>query len=182
MNIYSNNELMLESSIVTIGAFDGLHRGHQSLIKQAVNRAKLKGIPSVVYTFNPPPRALFQHKRMLTTVHEKVELLKSFSIDYVIVANFNKSYASRRPIEFIYELEKLHPEEIIVGPDFTFGKGKQGDVHLLRQYFQLTVHPFVSCEKGEIISSTRIRELIDQNEMKQVENLLGRQNLEVINI
>lgn len=181
MKICRNNELTLASSIVTIGAFDGLHRGHQSLVKQTVNSAKQKGVPSVVYTFDPPPRALFQNKKILTTVHEKVELLQGLGIDYVIIADFNKMYASKKAMEFIHELALLHPHEVIVGPNFNFGMKKQGNINLLAHYYNVKVHPFVSCEQGEVISSTRIRELMDKNEMTQVENLLGR-NLEMINI
>lgn len=182
MNIYKENELELGSSIVTIGAFDGLHLGHQTLIKRAVNRANELDVPSVVYTFDPPPRALFQQKRILTTVAEKVELLEGFGVDHVIVADFNKAYASRQAMEFVKELKHLHPMEVIVGPNFTFGKGKQGNIDMLDQYFSLTVEPFVLCEGGQIISSTRIRNLIDENKISQADHLLGRKRLEIINI
>ncbi len=181
MKIYNNSELKLDSSIVTIGAFDGLHRGHQSLIKQAVKSAKQESVPSVVYTFNPPPRILFQSQRVLTTVSEKVELLKGFGIDYVILANFNHAYAARGAFEFIQELYQIQPKVVIVGPNFTFGKEKQGNIQFLSQYFQVTVKPFMRCEKGEIISSTRIRELIERNEVRQAGDLLGRKSIETIN-
>ncbi len=181
VKIYNNSELKLDSSIVTIGAFDGLHRGHQSLIKQAVKSAKQARVPSVVYTFNPPPRVLFQNKQVLTTVPEKVELLNGLGIDYVILANFNHAYAARGALEFIQELYEIQPKEVIVGPDFTFGKEKLGNLHFLSQYFQVTVTPFVHCKKGKIISSSRIRKLMERNEMEQVKDLLGRKGLGILN-
>ncbi|MFB4162369.1 adenylyltransferase/cytidyltransferase family protein [Alteribacillus sp. JSM 102045] len=182
MNIYKNNQLTLTSSVVSIGAFDGLHRGHQTLIKEAAKRAREWGVPSVVYTFNPPPRAYFQNTKVLTSEEEKIELIKQLGIDYVVMADFNEAYASREAEEFLLELEFLCPREIWVGPNFQFGKGKKGDVTLLSNYLPVKVHPLVRCEKGEIISSTRIRELLQKDKRKQAYHLLGRPQMESLNI
>ncbi|WP_158738093.1 FAD synthetase family protein [Alteribacillus sp. YIM 98480] len=181
MHIYKNNHLTLASSVVSIGAFDGLHRGHQTLIKEAAKRARELGVPSVVYTFDPPPRAHFQNTRVLTSVDEKIELIKLFDIDYVVVAEFNKEYASREALEFLLELSFLGPKEIWVGPNFQFGKGKKGNTNLLSDYFHVNVHPLVTCDKGEIISSTRIRELLQNNKRKQADHLLGRPRIKSLN-
>lgn len=182
MKVYQAGELKLSSSIVTIGAFDGLHRGHQGLIKQTVKSAKQNKIPSVVYTFDPPPRSLFQNKKILMNVSEKTKILQQCQVDYVVLAKFDEVYASRLPIEFINELKQLHPRKIVVGPNFTFGKGKQGEINLLAAHYNVYVFPYVFCNEGHIISSTRIRELLDKNELKQVENLLGRKSLKKIKI
>ncbi len=80
----------------------------------------------------------------------------------MILANFNHAYAARDAFEFIQELYQIQPKVVIVGPNFTFGKEKQGNIQFLSQYFQVTVKLFMHCEKGEIISSTRIRELIER--------------------
>ncbi|MFB4165350.1 FAD synthetase [Alteribacillus sp. JSM 102045] len=175
MYIYNNNELNLESSIISIGAFDGLHRGHQTLIRQAVHRARELNVPSVVYTFNSPPRAFFQNSIVLTSLNEKIELIKQFEVDYIVVANFNEQYASRPASAFIEELCSLAPKEIFVGPNFTFGKGKKGDVCLLSENFKVNVQPLITCENGEIISSTRIRNLLKKDKQAQVSKLLGRE-------
>ncbi|HLR66705.1 FAD synthetase family protein [Virgibacillus alimentarius] len=180
MNVFQENELTLEASIVSIGAFDGMHRGHQALITKAAERARRLNIPSVVYTFNPPPRAHFQNHIMLTSVEEKIKIIKELGIDYIIVANFNDSYAARSVYAFIDELEDIGTQEIWVGKDFHFGKGKSGNVHLLSEYFNTCTLPFVTCDKGETISSTRIRNLIHKNDWFQAYHLLGRNKLEKI--
>lgn len=172
--IYNNNELHLASSVVSIGAFDGLHRGHQALIRQTAKRALEVHVPSVVYTFNPPPRTFFQNGTLLTNVEEKIELIKQFGIDYIVIANFNEQYASRPASAFIEELENLGPKEIWVGPNFTFGKGKKGDVKLLSKHFKVNIHPLITCVDGEIISSTRIRNLLKRDQRQKVNKLLGR--------
>ena len=174
VRIFNDNELMLQASILTIGAFDGLHLGHQSLIRQVVNSAKQKGVPSVVYTFDPPPRNMFQNKIILTNVDEKIELLRKYQVDYVIIANFDKIYASKLPIEFINEISSLHPKEVIIGPNFKFGKNKAGDINLLADHYNVTVQPYVLCEREKVISSTRIRELVDNRKFQQAGYLLGR--------
>ncbi|MFS0643642.1 FAD synthetase [Siminovitchia sp. 179-K 8D1 HS] len=181
MKVFRENELMLTSSVVSIGAFDGLHRGHQTLIKQAVKRACELDVPSVVYTFDPPPRVYFQNERMLTSIEEKMALIKELNVDYTVVAHFNSHYASRKPIEFIEELCLLGTREIWVGPDFRFGKAKEGSVQLLSEFFKVNIHPVVTCDQGKRISSTRIRELLNKSDWIKVQDLLGRQSLKTLN-
>ncbi|VEF46819.1 FAD Synthetase [Bacillus freudenreichii] len=182
MNISKDNELALSSSVVSIGAFDGLHKGHQTLIRQMAKRARELGVPSVVYTFDPPPRAYFQNQRVLTTVQEKLALIERLNVDYTVIASFNEHYASRPPADFITELRLLGAREIWVGSDFRFGKGKEGCVDLLSRHFHVNIHPFVTCDQGERISSTRIRELLKNNDWLKVHQLLGRQSLETIDV
>jgi riboflavin kinase / FMN adenylyltransferase len=174
MKVFRNNELMLEQSVVTIGAFDGIHRGHQALIERAVNRARELAVPSVVYTFNPPPRAFFQNQMVLTNVGEKISFIKKMKVDYVIIADFNEHYASRSPEAFLQELKVLNPQEVWVGPDFNFGKGKKGTAADLSAMFQTFTHPPIKCSKGETISSTRIRNLLCNQEAQLANELLGR--------
>ncbi|WP_035711429.1 FAD synthetase family protein [Salibacterium aidingense] len=178
MHIYADNQLTLPSSVVSIGAFDGMHRGHQALIKYSVARARKLDVPAVVYTFDPPPRAHFQNSVVLTTIEEKVKLIRQLGADYTIVAQFNDEYASRPPTSFIKEMAFLRPEEIRVGPNFQFGKEKQGDVELLSEYFNVYVLPFVTCDEGKRISSTRVRELLQKDEWKKACHLIGREQLE----
>ncbi|KZO00732.1 FAD synthetase family protein [Bacillus badius] len=175
MEVIKNNSLHLKQSIVTIGAFDGIHIGHQSLIKKAVRRARQCNISSVVYTFDPPPRAFFQNQMVLTSVEEKVHFLKKLGIDYVIVARFDKDYLAKSAGDFLKELEALSPKEIWVGPNFQFGKGKRGTTEDLAARFHTFIHPLVKCANGQTVSSTRIRNLLHQQKEHLANELLGRE-------
>lgn len=165
--------LELPKSIVAIGAFDGVHRGHQAVIRQAVQRAKKLRVPSVVYTFDPPPRVYFQGARMLTTVHEKLAKIEKLGVRHAVVASFNDAYASQSPFEFIETLNGLNPVEVMVGEDFRFGKDRIGDIALLEKYFRVRVTNPVCCPKGSPISSSRIRQLIAEGEIGLSKSLLG---------
>ncbi|MGM0863957.1 MAG: FAD synthetase [Bacillota bacterium] len=165
--------LTLPQSIITIGAFDGVHKGHQSVITHVVHESKKRSIPSVVYTFDPPPRAYFQGAKMLTTLDEKLERIESLGVDYAVIASFNKEYLKQSSSQFINILMSFHPEEIFVGNDIRFGNGRKGNVETLRKSFNVSTMNPVCCEQGSIISSTRIRKLIEQGEHFEASNLLG---------
>lgn len=173
METHVDESLTLPGSVIAIGAFDGVHQGHQAVIKEAVKKARSLGVPSVVYTFDPPPRNCFQGARILTPVSQKLVRLEQLGIDHVVIARFDKLYASRHPLDFICYLKKLNPLEIMVGEDFRFGSNREGDINLLAQYFRVRIAKSVCCSKGMLISSTRIRELISQGDIKQSYTLLG---------
>lgn len=174
MRVFQNNQLDLDRSVVTIGAFDGIHRGHQALIQKAKSRADEYGVPLVVYTFDPPPRAFFQNQLVLTQLPEKKRYLEELGVSYAIFASFDRDYAARTVDEYIDELKRLNPREIWVGPDFQFGKGKSGSILDLQDHFQTFQHPIVTCPEGEIISSSRIRHLLLHKEVEKAHFLLGR--------
>ncbi len=170
-HIYSSLEL--PRSIVAIGAFDGVHRGHQTVIRQAVQRGRKLKIPSVVFTFDPPPRVFFQGARILTTVDEKLAKIAKLGAKHTVVHRFDEVYASRSAYEFIDCLAKLNPAEIMIGGDFRFGKDRLGDVSLLEKYFKVSVTKPVCCSQGSVISSSRIRQLISEGETHLSNALLG---------
>jgi len=151
--------LDLDASVVTIGAFDGVHRGHQELLRQTIAAARLLGVPAVVYTFDPPPKVYFGRAEALNSLAEKLERIAAFGPDHVIVAEFNHVYARRTAADFVTELQRLHPRDIIVGEDFCFGSCKSGTAQLLGRYFNTRILPPVRCGNGEIVSSSRIRVL-----------------------
>ncbi|MEH7417053.1 FAD synthetase [Neobacillus drentensis] len=173
MRTLRNGRLDLPESVIAIGAFDGVHKGHQEVIKTAVEKAKSSKAASVVYTFDPPPRNFFQGVQILTTIEEKVERIERMGVDYVIVARFNEWFSNRRPNEFIHELKRLHPNEIMIGADFRFGKNREGNVALLKKYFPIHVTAPVCCKSGELISSTRIRQLLSEGDFQTSYALLG---------
>lgn len=173
MKTHVYTTLELPQSIVAIGAFDGVHRGHQAVIRQAVQRGRKLKVPSVVYTFDPPPRVFFQGVRLLTTVEEKISKIEKLGAKHTVVASFDEVYAKQSANEFIETLIKLNPVEILVGGNFRFGKNRQGDVELLERYFKVRVTKPVCCPKGSPISSTRIRQLISDGEVALSNALLG---------
>jgi riboflavin kinase/FMN adenylyltransferase len=173
MQTLKDGVLKLEGSVIAIGAFDGVHKGHQAVITQAVEKSRFNQVPSIVYTFDPPPRNYFKGVQILTTIQEKVSRIAKLGVDYIIVASFDEWYATRPPEDFISELSKLNPLEITVGADFHFGKNRDGDVHLLEKYFHINITPPVYCKGGELISSTRIRQLISDGDFRQSYTLLG---------
>jgi riboflavin kinase/FMN adenylyltransferase len=182
MKVFENGELTLKQSVVTIGAFDGIHIGHQSLIAKAVNRARELDVPSVIYTFDPPPRAYFQKQMILTNVEEKIKFIKKLGVDYAIIANFDEHYLLKSAEDFLGELNVLNPQEIWVGPDFQFGKGKKGTTKDLAAQFKTYTHPLIKCPKGETISSTRIRNLVSRQEKQLANELLGRKLFDTVPI
>ncbi|RST77380.1 FAD synthetase [Siminovitchia acidinfaciens] len=173
MRVHQTESLTLAGSVAAIGAFDGVHRGHQTVIREMVRKSRSEGVPSVVYTFNPPPRAYFQGAQTLTNPDEKVQLLKDLGVDYVVMAKFDEAYLQRTPNNFIKELSMINPKSVIVGDDFRFGNKRAGDVALLRRHFPVRLMNPVCCAEGERISSTRIRELILQGKQEQALPLLG---------
>lgn len=173
MEIHTSGTLRLPASALTIGALDGVHRGHQSLLLKTKERAEKHGVPFVVYTFDPPPKVFFKKCQMITTLDEKLERLNMLGADHVIVGKFNDAFTKQTVSSFIKELTELNPVEIWEGPNFQFGKDKQGTIEDLRQHFTVGVLNPLTCEQGELISSTRIRKLLQQGNFSSAKNLLG---------
>ena len=123
--------------VVTIGVFDGVHRGHQALINATVEAARQRGLPSVVLTFDPHPSEVVRpgsHPAQLTTLNRKAELVEQLGADVFCVLPFTPELSRLAPEDFVHELlvDKLHAEVVMVGENFTFGAKAAGDVELLR--------------------------------------------------
>lgn len=175
--------LKLKSSVITIGNFDGLHLGHQKIIKKVVERAKKLGCPSIVYTFEPHPLKVVAPQKspaLILDKDDKARLIEKSGVDFLVLAKFTKSFASRHPKEFVKEnlVSQFGIKEAWVGHDFAFGKGKSGTVDYLKTLgaefgFKVFVVPVL--KKGPaIVSSSRIRELIKKGEVEKAAKLLGR--------
>lgn len=168
--------------VATIGAFDGVHRGHQELLRQVVARAGALGCQSMAITFDPHPELVLYPDRHLTELsdrEQKRELLSAVGIDFVQVFEFTREFSMLRPDEFIGRLEAEHElVELWVGSDFALGRGRSGTIAALAELggtegFALHVVPPVKIDH-EIISSTYIRTLLAQGEVDRAAHLLGR--------
>lgn len=177
------SDLKLEKSAVTIGNFDGVHLGHQRLIKRVVFEARCSGYTSVVLTFDKQPRNFINPRkktRIITPLHVKIEKIKNLNVDILIVINFNQQFVSINPKDFIHNIiyDQLGAKIMVVGPDFRFGKNRAGNVDALRRMekkfdFTLKIVPFLRI--GEVkVSSTEIRYLLWKGEDKIASMMLGQ--------
>lgn len=171
--VHAYGDLALTGSVVSIGSFDGVHRGHQALLKELSRSAGGRGLASVVYTFDPPPKAVFGGAMQLTDGPEKVRRISHFAIDNIVLARFDRDYAARPAEEFMRELARLNPREIWVGEDFRFGAGRTGDVALLQSVFNVRIMDEFACEGGERISSSRLREYFAAGRLEEARALHG---------
>lgn len=172
-----------QGSVVCIGAFDGLHLGHRALIGHAVGRARDLGLPAVALTFEPLPREFFARDAMpprLSPPRARIAGLRELGVDLIGLLRFDTALAAMSAREFVERMlvERLSVREVWVGPDFRFGKGRQGDVALLEQLgAELGFHAGSLAPvtlDGERISASRIRELLGAGELDHAARLLGR--------
>lgn len=162
----------IKGAVVTIGSFDGVHRGHRLLITQLCEIAQQSGGESLVVTFEPHPRQLLKgENRLLTTISEKLTLLAETGVDNVIVVNFTHEFSKISHTEFIqdYIIGKLHAAILITGEGHHFGHNRGGDATTLVE------HGIQSrqLERYDNISSTQIRATIEQGRMQEAAELLG---------
>ncbi len=173
----------LNSSVLTIGNFDGLHLGHQSLIMNLVKNAKKFNAPSIVCTFRPHPRAILYPDiptHRLFDYRDQAEMMQNLGVDYLIEEKFTKDFSLMTSDEFIdfYIVRHFKPIHLIVGYDFSFGKNRTGDHHFLTEYcsknkIQLTIQPALEIN-GQVISSSIVRKFLEHGELKKAEDYLGR--------
>lgn len=170
-------------TVLTIGAFDGLHSGHQVVLKHLCKSAKTEGLPSLVVTLEPLPREYFSPldaPPRLMSIREKYEGLTDLGIDRLLVITFNDNLRNMEAVEFIKKVfvEGLRVKHIIVGDDFRFGKDGIGNFELLlrlgREY-NFTVEDTATIEqKDQRVSSTRIRKFLERADFLSAKNLLGK--------
>lgn len=182
ITIKSINEIAnINRSVVTIGNFDGLHKGHCALIKKAVEYSKLNNIKSVVFTFKNHPSNYFNFGTIknIITNEEKINRLKSMGIDYIINVPFDDYMTKISADDFIKNIliDKLNVQKIIIGHDFSFARNKEGNANLLKTYsekykFDLEVVNPIKINDVRV-SSTHIRELINEGIVDEVKNYLG---------
>ncbi len=169
--------------VLTLGNFDGLHRGHQAILQQVINRANQLTGTSLVFTFQSHPLELLAPDKrppLLTTLEERTELLQRMGIQVLVCVPFTTQLANQSAEGFLKQTihQTIHPAEIIVGHDYAFGHQRRGTVRLLQQMqspygYKVQVVEAVQSE-GVVCSSTLIREMIRQGQLGEANRLLGR--------
>ncbi|MFT5788185.1 MAG: riboflavin kinase/FMN adenylyltransferase [Shewanella sp.] len=168
--------------VLTIGNFDGVHRGHAEVINRLVGKAQYLGLPAVVMTFEPQPQEFFRGENAparLSLLRDKLMLLDELAIDRVLCVNFNKKFADFSAEEFIVQLlvKALGIKYLVVGDDFCFGRQRQGNFDMLRKagekygFVVVSTQSFILGDKR--VSSTEVRQLLAKGNMEQARRLLG---------
>jgi len=170
------------AAVLTIGNFDGVHRGHRALLARLTKLAKQAGLPAAVMTFEPNPREFFAPQSAparLASLREKLQLLAECGVDQAYVCAFNKRFAALTADAFVERIVLgLGVRHLMIGDDFRFGKGRSGDFALLQQAGK--EHGFgveameTLVHEGERVSSSAVREALDAGDLEHAERLLGR--------
>ncbi|AXK75987.1 MULTISPECIES: bifunctional riboflavin kinase/FAD synthetase [Mycobacteriaceae] len=174
--------------VLTIGVFDGVHRGHAELINRAVKSGRSRGVPTVLMTFDPHPMEVVfpgSHPAQLTTLARRAELVEETGVDVFLVMPFTADFMKLTPERYIHELlvESLHVVDVVVGENFTFGRKAAGNVDLLRKAgerfgFAVEGMRLVSEEfardESVTFSSTYIRSCVDAGDVVAAAEALGR--------
>ena len=172
----------MSGAVVTVGTFDGVHRGHQRVVAEVVERARRGGLTSVLVTFDPHPLEILNPPaapKLLTLTDEKRELVAAAGVERVVVMPFTREVAQQAPEEFIRQLRSEHAlEQLVLGYDHAFGRGRSGDEALVRRLgsaegFECVVVDAVR-EDGQPISSTLIRTALAHGDLAGAARWLGR--------
>lgn len=177
------HELAAGGCVVTIGVFDGVHRGHQQLINAAVEQARQRGVPSVMFTFDPHPTVVFRPESvpaLLGSVAQRARIATELGIDHVVVIGFTDEIAQWSPEEYVDKVlvERLGAHAVVIGDNFTFGHKAAGTPVDMQRFgaqrgIEVTVVPLLG-EADHTISSTYCRASLERGDVRAVAQALGR--------
>ncbi len=185
MNIFDENSNIEKSknTVVTIGTFDGIHRGHRKILDELLRISKEENSRNFVITFEPHPRTVVAQKfdiRLLTTLEEKKEIFENYGIENLMVINFTKEFSKLTSEEFIRKFicDKIGARHVVIGYDHKFGRNRDGNESTLRSLgekfgFDVTQVPPIK-ENDVVISSTLIRNLLLKGKVEEANSYLGR--------
>ncbi len=169
--------------ILTVGTFDGVHIGHQSIIQRVNDIAKDQGGESVLLTFHPHPRMVLfpddDSLKLINTIDEKMTLLENFGLDHVIVIPFEKAFSRMSPVEYVRDIlvNKIGIHSIVIGYDHHFGRNRQGNLTLLKELaplYEFNVEEIPAQDIDEItVSSTKVRNAILEGHIRVANDFLG---------
>lgn len=184
MKIFKLNpdQSLANGAVVTIGNFDGVHLGHQALVKHALARAHKQNLPVLVLLFEPQPKEFFYKKHAplrLYGLREKLWVLKNIGVHYVARVGFNQDFANLSPQDFFMFLQQqCHVKRLVIGPDFYFGQGRAGSPTAMQELARqaelpVEIYDFHHCQ-GERVSSTLIRQFLQQGDFAKVAHFLNQ--------
>ncbi len=172
-----------KNAVLTIGTYDGVHFGHQQIIKRLNDIAQEIDGESVMLTFDPHPRLVLHPDddtlKLISTIDEKEELLKTFGLNHLVIAGFSKDFASMEASEYVEKIliQNFHPTKIVIGYDHHFGKDRKGNIDLLRQLsanYNFEVEEISAQTLDEIkVSSTKVRNFLLEGNIKEANKLLA---------
>jgi riboflavin kinase / FMN adenylyltransferase len=170
---------------LAIGVFDGVHRGHQAVISTSADHAQSANGTPVVVTFDPHPMKVLRPREaphLLTATQHKIRLIRQLGVQHLLVIKFDKAFAATAPEDFVQQLvtHSKPLREICVGHEWSFGKGRRGNLALLRKLgaqfdFEVVGIPAVTLGNGEPVSSTAIRHAVEAGDLAKAAEMLGHQ-------
>jgi riboflavin kinase/FMN adenylyltransferase len=179
---YNAQQQTLEPSVITVGSFDGVHLGHQSLFMQMNNYAKMNNCKSVVITFNPHPQEVLQNKPdffLINSFEQVLQLLEKHGIDMAYVIPFSEEFSKKTATQFFEEdiFSKFNVKAVFLGPNHHFGKQREGDVDTLQQICNKRDVEVVVAQEYKVgsveVSSTLIRKYLKEKDWTNAEKLMG---------
>ncbi len=186
MRIYRSFEEIKydKKTVLTVGTFDGVHKGHQTILRRLIESAEKSGFRNLVMTFHPHPQQVVKRRdklmiELLTTIDERIELFEKYGVSNVLIIPFTYQFSQTPPDVFIRELivDKVGVSKILIGYDHMFGRNREGDLSLLKaqgQRFDFDVEKLdARQEKNLIISSTKIRNALKSKNLQLANELLG---------
>ncbi|RYY35989.1 MAG: bifunctional riboflavin kinase/FAD synthetase [Sphingobacteriaceae bacterium] len=185
MNIYHHIDEFkaVNNAVVTIGTFDGVHQGHRKIIESIISLARETGGETVILTFFPHPRMILHPEdeslKMINTMQEKAGLLEQLGVDHLIITPFSRDFSNQQPEDYIRDVlvNKIGTKKIVIGYDHRFGKDRSGSLSDLLRLSQVYGFEVVEIPEEDIdeiaVSSTRVRNALLGNDIKQANSLLG---------
>ncbi len=184
MKVYRNIEDFkdVKNPIVTVGTFDGVHIGHQHILKRLKEVAEENGGETVLLTFFPHPRMVVfpedNRLKLINTLEEKIKLLEDFGLQHLVILPFSKEFSRVSPTEYVRDflVNKLNVNTLVIGYDHRFGRNREGDINLLKELspvYDFKVEEIPAREIDDIkVSSTKIREALSQGDIKTAKEYL----------
>ncbi|WP_079720730.1 bifunctional riboflavin kinase/FAD synthetase [Salegentibacter holothuriorum] len=170
-----------KQTVVTIGTFDGVHAGHQQIIKRLVDAARIENLESVIFTFFPHPRMVLQKEsglKLINTIEERTEILEETGIDHLVVHPFTQQFSRLTAQEFVRDIlvNRLQAKKVIIGYDHRFGRNRTADINTLKQFgedYGFDVEEITKQEVDEVaVSSTKIRNALLEGRVEKANNYL----------